>query len=101
MTRSGLLLGADERISNDDALKAMTINAAIQAGLQNRLGSISEGKLADMIIVSDNPLQVDDVRLIQVEETIVNGVSVYQSRPRPRFGRGFGRGFGRSVSRSN
>ena len=85
LTRSGLLLGADERISNDDALKAMTINAAIQAGLQSRLGSISEGKLADMIIVNDNPLQVDDVRLVQVEETIVNGVSVYQSRPRPRF----------------
>ena len=63
----------------------MTINAAIQAGLQNRLGSISEGKLADMIIVSDNPLQVDDVRLVQVEEAIVNGVSIYQSRPRPRF----------------
>ena len=85
MTRSGLLLGADERISTNDALKAMTINAAIQAGLQNRLGSISEGKLADMIIVSDNPLQVDDVRLVQVEEAIVNGVSIYQSRPRPRF----------------
>ena len=97
LTRSGLLLGADERIGTNDALQAMTINAAIQAGLQSRLGSISQGKLADMIIVNDNPLQVGDVRLVQVEETIVNGVSVYQSRPRPWFGHGFGR----SVSHGN
>lgn len=78
-TRSGWLLGADERVSIVDGLRAMTINAARQAGLHDSLGSITAGKLADMIVVSGNPLQVDDVRQLRVEQTIINGVNVYRS----------------------
>lgn len=78
LTRSEFRLGNKERINRSDALAAMTLNAALQAGLDENLGSITTGKLADMIIVNDNPLQIEDVRRLQVDETIVNGVSVYQ-----------------------
>jgi len=77
-TRSGFILGANERITREQAMQAMTLSAARQAGVENRLGSIEVGKLADLIIVSDNPLLVDDVRGIYVEETIVNGVSIFR-----------------------
>ncbi len=80
LTRSGVLLGADERISRHDGLKAMTINAAKQARLDSKLGSITVGKLADLIVVNHNPLQIDDVRLLRVEEAIVNGVLIYRNR---------------------
>ena len=78
LTRSGVLLGATERISRTEGLKAMTINAARQAGVQHKLGSIAAGKLADLIVVSEDPLSVSDVRQLQVEESIVNGVSIYR-----------------------
>ena len=79
LTRSGWLLGADERVSIVDGLRAMTINAARQAGRHDSLGSITEGKLADMIVLSGHPLQVEDVRRLQVEQTIINGIHVYRS----------------------
>lgn len=78
LTRSGVLLGAAERIDRLEGLKAMTINAAKQAGLHNSVGSISNGKRADLIVVNESPLQVDDVRQLLVVESVVNGVSIYQ-----------------------
>jgi predicted amidohydrolase YtcJ len=78
LTRSDYRLGNKERITIAEALTAMTSNAAKQAGVHDSLGSITAGKLADMIVVSDNPLTTNDVRGLQVEETIVNGVSIYR-----------------------
>jgi predicted amidohydrolase YtcJ len=78
-TSSGQALGPDERISVDQALRAMTSDAAWQLRLEEQVGSIEAGKLADLVILSENPLDYDgDLRNIQVERTLVGGVTIYE-----------------------
>lgn len=78
-TSAGEVLGKDQAISVTQALKATTIDAAWQAGLADKTGSIEPGKWADLIIVDQNPYEADDLRQINVLETIVGGVSHYQA----------------------
>ncbi|WP_164110276.1 MULTISPECIES: amidohydrolase [Sphingobacterium] len=79
-TRSGMILGADQRISVWDALKAVTINAAYQYQEEDKKGSLQSGKLADLIIVDQNPLTIDPkaLRSIRVMETIKEGNTVFK-----------------------
>jgi hypothetical protein len=78
-TSSGKTLGPDERVSVEQALRAMTSDAAWQLRLEDRLGSIEPGKLADLVILSKNPLEYDgDLRDIQIERTLVGGVTIYE-----------------------
>jgi len=78
-TRSGRILGPDERISVMNALKAITINAAYQYQEEDSKGSIKAGKLADLVILDKNPLTIDplDMRNVNVLETIKEGKTVY------------------------
>ncbi|MEC3876193.1 amidohydrolase [Chryseobacterium salviniae] len=81
-TRSGMILGPDERITPLEALKAITINAAYQIQEEDRKGSIKTGKLADFVILDQNPLTIehDKIRNLKVLETIKEGISVYQRK---------------------
>ncbi|SHH31092.1 hypothetical protein SAMN05421866_2563 [Chryseobacterium oranimense] len=81
-TRSGRILGPNERITPLQALKAITINAAYQLQEEERKGSIKAGKLADFVILDQNPLTIDpeQIRNIKVLETIKEGVSVYRRK---------------------
>ena len=60
------------------ALKGITINAAYQYFKEDRKGSITEGKLADLVVLDANPMTVDSNSLfdIQVLETIKEGKTV-------------------------
>jgi predicted amidohydrolase YtcJ len=79
-TSSGDSLGADERISAEQSLRAMTIDAAWQLRLEDSIGSIEPGKQADMVVLSANPLDPQrDLRAIQVERTVIGGVTVYEA----------------------
>ncbi len=80
VTRSGEVLGADQRVTPLEMLKSMTINAAYQFFEENNKGSIEVGKLADLTVLSDNPLKVDTMAIkdIQIEETIKEGETVYR-----------------------
>lgn len=80
VTRSGQVLGDAQRISPLQALKSMTINAAYQYFEEDSKGSIEPGKLADLTILSANPLTVeqDKIKDIQVLETIKEGNSIYR-----------------------
>lgn len=80
LTKSGKLLGKDERIPVIDAIKSVTINSAYQYFEEDKKGSIKEGKLADLIIIDKNPLKinVDDIRNIKILETIKNGNTLYK-----------------------
>jgi len=79
-TSSGQTLGPDERVSAEQALRAMTSDAAWQLRLEEQLGSIEPGKLADLVILSENPLDYDgNLRDIQVERTLVGGVAIYEN----------------------
>ena len=81
VSRSGLVVGPDERISVMEALKAVTLNAAYQYKEEDQKGSISPGKRADLIILDHNPLGVDPMTLkdIKVVQTFKDGRSIYQA----------------------
>ena len=78
-TRTGVVLGPEERIAPLAALRAITADAARQHFEEHEKGSLEPGKLADLVILSRSPLE-DRTRLleIEVEETIVGGRSVYR-----------------------
>ncbi len=80
VTRSGHVLGPDERVSVMDALKASTIDAAWQLFEETDKGSIEPGKLADSIVLSENPLEVEPMQLkdIRVLQTIKEGQTVFE-----------------------
>jgi len=56
-------------LSEDEALKLITINPAIQLGIQERVGSIEVGKDADVVIWSGHPLSV----YARVATTFIDG----------------------------
>jgi len=66
-TRTGDLLGPEEAISAEQALRAVTIHAAWQLFADDRLGTIEVGKLADFAIVDRNPLAVRPEDLNEIE----------------------------------
>lgn len=82
VTRSGKVQGPDERISPIEALKAITLWSAYEHFEEKTKGSIEVGKLADLVILSANPLTIDPMKINQivVMETIKEGKTVY-TRP--------------------
>ena len=79
-SRTGQLIGANEKLTPYEALKAITIWSAYQHFEDDTKGSFKEGKLADMVILDKNPLKVseEEIKEIIVLETIKEGVSVYK-----------------------
>ena len=81
LTSSGQVLGEEYTISVMDALRSVTSWAAYQACEETSKGSLEPGKLADMVVLGDNPLAVDKkaIRDIPVLATIVGNELVYGS----------------------
>lgn len=81
ITRGGRVLGASERISVLDALKAVTINGAYQYFEEDRKGSIIPGKLADFVILDRNPLETEagELKNVQVLGTVKEGEWVFRA----------------------
>ncbi len=75
VTPSGRVLGPEERISPLSALRATTIDAAFQLGMDHEIGSIEPGKFADFTALSDSPLDVDPmgIRDIDIRGTVLGG----------------------------
>jgi predicted amidohydrolase YtcJ len=82
-TRSGDILGPAQRVDVLTGLKAMTIWAAYQQFEDASKGSIEVGKLADLVILSDDPTLVapDDIEAITVTETIKEGATIFALTP--------------------
>ncbi len=81
-TRSGRILGEEERISVYDAVKAITVNAAAQYFMEGARGVIKRGAAEDFIICSENPLEtsLSDIRDIKISVVIKDGRIVYGGR---------------------
>ncbi len=79
--KSGQLLLPAERLTPDQALSMYTLNAAYAGFDQAQKGTISQGKLADIVMLSDNPLSCPPERIkdIRVERTIIGGDIVWES----------------------
>ncbi|PWT86158.1 MAG: amidohydrolase, partial [Blastocatellia bacterium] len=72
----------DQRMSREEALKSFTINAAYAAHLENDLGSLTPGKLADLIVVSRDVMRVSpkDILSAKVTTTFIGGRIVYEQK---------------------
>jgi predicted amidohydrolase YtcJ len=79
-TRSGRVLGAEQRIGIEDALRALTVNGARQYFAERERGALSEGKLADLVVLSENPLAMPREKLLglRVMETVARGRVVFE-----------------------
>jgi predicted amidohydrolase YtcJ len=76
------VIGADQRATPLEGLKAMTINGARQYGEEATKGSIEPGKLADFVILDKNPLTVkpNDIKDIKIVETIKEGATIWPAK---------------------
>jgi len=72
--RTSAILAAKYGLDKETALKSLTINAAEILGVADRLGSISDGKDADLVILNGDPLQLTS----GIEMVLINGNIVYQ-----------------------
>ena len=79
-TRSGKILGPEQRVTPLQAIRAITIDAAWQEHDEKIKGSIEPGKFADFVVLDQNPLTIDPMKIrdIPILETIVGGKSVYK-----------------------
>ncbi len=71
-------LAASRGLSRDQALAAVTIDAAKILGIDATHGSIDKGKVADLVLLSGEPFESGTL----VERTWINGEAVYARRPR-------------------
>ena len=80
VTRHGFV--PEERITIEEAISLYTINSAYASFEEKSRGSIKAGKLADLAVLSNDPLAIanDKIGDIKVDMTIVNGEIVYTSK---------------------
>jgi predicted amidohydrolase YtcJ len=79
ITFGGEVLGPEQRIGVMDALRAVTIDAAWQVFEEDNRGSIEPGKLADLVVLSGNPLDNPmAMRELRVDRTVIGGATVYR-----------------------
>ena len=71
----------EQKISVEDAIKCYTLNAAFASFEENIKGSIEKGKLADMVVLSEDILTIDPVKIkdVKVDMTIFNGEIIYRA----------------------
>jgi predicted amidohydrolase YtcJ len=81
ITLSGNQLGPDQRISVLRALRGVTIDAAYQHFQENTRGSIEAGKLADFVILDQDPLKIhpENIKELRVLRTYVGGKEIYRA----------------------
>ena len=79
-TRSGADIGPEERITPLEALRMYTLNGAHATFEEDIKGSIEPGKLADLVVLKQSPLECEpwEIRNISVEATIIGGEFVYE-----------------------
>lgn len=79
LSATGNVYGEEQKISVLEALRAHTINPAIQNFEDDKKGSLEPGKLADFVILDENPLECPLERLknITIRETVLGGQTVY------------------------
>ncbi|WP_218145550.1 amidohydrolase family protein [Cyclobacterium xiamenense] len=78
-SRTGGIIGEEERLAPYQALQASTIWSACQHFEEDRKGGLRPGKLAELVILGQNPQKVDPdvIKDIEVLETIREGTKVY------------------------
>jgi hypothetical protein len=75
LTPKGRTLGEAEKVTVEQALRAVTIEAAYQLRMDAEIGTIEAGKLADFAVLQDDPFEVEPeaLRDVRVWGTVVGG----------------------------
>ena len=75
----GRVWGPNQRITIDQAMRICTLNGAYASFEENIKGSITAGKLADFVILADDPHDVDpdNIKNIEIVRTVVGGTTMY------------------------
>jgi predicted amidohydrolase YtcJ len=83
-TEGGQVLGADQRVTREEALRMMTVEAAYLSFDEGNRGSIEAGKLGDLVVLSDDLLTCtpEQLRSIHPEATVLGGQVVYERAKR-------------------
>ncbi|WP_436499046.1 amidohydrolase [Actinokineospora sp. HUAS TT18] len=71
----GLRIGPGEELTVEQAIAAYTLGGAFACGLEHDLGSVTPGKLADFVVLDDDPRTAPRISAIRVLDTIVGGQS--------------------------
>jgi len=81
LTRAGRTFEPEEAIGVEAALRAYTAGAARSLGVESEVGTLQPGKLADMVVLSRDPLAADPVTLdsLRVLRTYVDGELAYEA----------------------
>jgi predicted amidohydrolase YtcJ len=81
------VIGPAQRISREESIRIFTRNGAYAVGMEEKLGSLEPGKLADLIVLSADPLTVpeDEIPTIEVVATLVDGRPVHGAEVLARF----------------
>jgi len=85
-TEGGQVFNPEHRVSREEALRMMTVDAAWLNHEEDLIGSIEPGKLGDFAILSDDFLTVDEEQIKEIRSllTVVNGTIVYDSESENR-----------------
>jgi predicted amidohydrolase YtcJ len=72
----------EQRMSREEALRSYTLDAAYAAFQEEQKGSLAVGKLADVVVLSQDPLTVPEAKLpaTNVDMTIIGGAVVYERK---------------------
>ncbi|MFZ0325957.1 MAG: amidohydrolase [Nitrososphaeraceae archaeon] len=81
-TQSGASLVPEEKITIEEAIRWYTIGAASAAFEEQIRGTLEPGKLADFIVLSENPFELEPERIsaIRIDLTVIGGKIVYKSQ---------------------
>jgi len=79
-TREGAPIGPDQALTVEEAIRAHTIEAAVSISAEDRLGSIEEGKLADLVVLDGDPFAVEPaaIRDLPIWMTVLDGEIVFR-----------------------
>ena len=83
---SGKTLGESEKLTMEESMRAITIDAAYAARLEDKIGSIDIGKNANFAVLAEHPYQVEKenpaaLKDIEVVATVFNGVPIDVNKP--------------------
>ena len=77
----GTTWGANQRVTVDEAIRINTFNGAYASHEESIKGSITAGKLADFVVLAEDPhaVDVEKIKDIQIVRTVVGGKTSYQA----------------------